>query len=227
MRNLARRVLRYDVVLVSFVTVLLLSNITATKLIAIPVGSATLIVDGGAVLFPLSYILGDILAEVYGFARASRAIIMGFVVSVLAALVFLIVQIAPPAPEYAHQEAFAEVLGFVPRIVAASLVGYLAGQFLNAYVLTALKRRWPSHLFTRLLGSTIVGEGVDTVCFCLIAFGGVISAGAMVNYVVVGFLYKVGIEALLLPVTARVIAAFHRHGDAPRRDAVLDGVVEV
>ncbi|WP_245792396.1 queuosine precursor transporter [Bowdeniella nasicola] len=203
--------LRYDVVVTLFVGFLLLSNISATKLIQLDLGGLQLIFDGGAILFPLTYILGDVLAEVFGFARAKRAIILGFVVSIVASLTLYLVQIAPPAADYQNQEAFAAVLGFVPRIVAASLAGYLVGQYLNAWVLTWMKGRSEKNLWARLLGSTVVGEAADTIIFCTIAFAGTLSSGNLVNYIVVGFAYKVGLEALLLPVTYRVIGLFKRY----------------
>lgn len=204
----------YDLVVALFVALLLISNVAATKLIAFgpewsPFGLPVLpiITDGGALLFPLTYVLGDVLAEVFGMRGAKRAILLGFGVSLLASLTFLAVGAAPAAPGYENQEAFVAVLGFVPRIVVASLTGYLVGQFLNAWVLVKLKQwREGKGLWKRLLGSTVVGEAADTTIFCLIAFGGQIDGGTMLNYIVVGYLFKVGVEAVLLPVTYRVIS---------------------
>ncbi len=209
MRPFTTSIVRYDTVVVLFVSFLLLSNIAATKLIEIPVVGFHLIFDGGAILFPFTYILGDVLTEIFGFTRAKRAIVMGFVISVIASLTLYLVQLAPPAADYQNQAAFEAVLGFVPRIVLASLLGYLAGQLLNATVLARLKaRHGEDHLWVRLIGSTIVGEAADTAIFCLVAFGGLISAPDMANYIVVGFAYKVGVEVVLLPLTYRVIAFF-------------------
>jgi len=204
----------YDLVVTLFVALLLISNVAATKLIAFgpewsPFGLPVLpiITDGGALLFPLTYVLGDVLAEVFGMRGARRAILLGFGVSLLASLTFLAVGAAPAAPGYENQEAFVAVLGFVPRIVVASLAGYLVGQFLNAWVLVKLKRwRGGKGMWKRLLGSTVVGEAADTTIFCLIAFGGQIDGGTMLNYIVVGYLFKVSVEAVLLPVTYRVIS---------------------
>lgn len=204
----------YDLVVALFVALLLISNVAATKLIAFgpewsPFGLPVLpiITDGGALLFPLTYVLGDVLAEVFGMRGARRAILLGFGVSLLASLTFLAVGAAPAAPGYENQEAFVAVLGFVPRIVVASLAGYLVGQFLNAWVLVKLKQwREGKGMWKRLLGSTVVGEAADTTIFCLIAFGGQIDGGTMLNYIVVGYLFKVGVEAVLLPVTYRVIS---------------------
>ena len=168
--------------------------------------------DGGALLFPLTYILGDVLAEVYGLRQARRAIWVGFALAALASVTFLAVGAAPPGPGYENQDAFVAVLGFVPRIVLASLVGYLAGQFLNAYVLVRLKDRYAERgLVGRLIGSTVVGELADTVLFCVIAFAGVFPTwGSLIGYTVIGYLYKVAVEVILLPVTLLVIRAIKK-----------------
>ena len=194
----------YPTLVAVFVGLLILSNIGAVKLIAI----GPLITDGGAFLFPLVYVLGDVITEVYGFRPARRAILIGFAMSALAALTFLLIQVSPPAEAWPNQDAFEAVLGFVPRIVVASMAGFLVGQLLNAYVLVRIKERTDEgRLWARLLGSTAVGELADTVVFCTIAFYGVITGGEFVNYVVVGFLYKTAVEIILLPLTYRVIAA--------------------
>lgn len=197
----------YPGLVVLFVSMLLISNISAVKLIAV----GPLILDGGIFLFPLVYILGDVLAEVYGFAAARRAVLMAFGVAALAALTFWIVQQVPPAEVWENQEAWEAVLGFVPRIVAASLAGFLIGQLLNAYVLVKIKERTDEQrLWVRLLGSTAVGQIADTVVFCTIAFYGVITGPEFLNYVITGYVYKTLIEALLLPITYRVVAAVKR-----------------
>lgn len=192
---------------VTFVSLLLLSNVTATKLIGINIGVATLVFDGGAILFPLTYIIGDVLSEVYGFARARRVILLGFMFSAIAAMIFWLVGLLPPADGYANQDAFVAVLGFVPRIVVASLIAYLAGQLLNSWVLVAIKRTWgDQHLWARLIGSTLVGELADTLLFCTVAFYGVITGAEFLNYLIVGYTYKVLVEILLLPLTYPTIA---------------------
>ena len=194
----------YPTLVAVFVGLLILSNIGAVKLIAV----GPFITDGGAFLFPLVYVLGDVITEVYGFRPARRAILIGFAMSALAALTFLLIQISPPAEAWPNQAAFEAVLGFVPRIVLASMAGFLVGQLLNAYVLVWIKERTDEgRLWARLLGSTAVGELADTVVFCTIAFYGVITGAEFLNYVIVGFLYKTAVEIILLPVTYRVIAA--------------------
>lgn len=212
----------FDIVAVFFVSFLLVSNIAATKVIGVGIGPWHLVFDGGAVLFPLTYVLGDVLSEVYGFRPARRVILLGFVVSVTASLVFLLVQVAPVGPGYEHQEAFEAVLGFVPRIVAASVLGYLAGQLLNSRVLVAIKERWgEDHLWARLIGSTLVGEFADTLVFCTVAFLGVIRGLDFLNYIVTGYVYKVGIEVVMLPVTYRVIA-WVKARETPARPALVE-----
>ena len=197
----------YPVIVGVFVGVLLISNIGATKLISF----GPVITDGGAFLFPLTYIIGDILSEVYGLRAARRAILIGFAMLVLAALTFWLVQVSPPADAYENQEAFEAVLGFVPRIVLASICGYLAGQLLNAYVLVKIKERTKERaLWLRLIGSTVVGEFADTLVFCAVAFYGVITGAEFLNYVLVGYLYKTLLEVVLLPVTYPVIRAVKR-----------------
>ncbi|WP_229037726.1 queuosine precursor transporter [Schaalia turicensis] len=204
-----------------FVAFLLISNIAGTKVTALDAGPIHLVFDGGAILFPLTYVLGDVLSEVYGFNRARRVIVLGFVASVLASLTFFIVQVAPVGPGYVNQAAFEAVLGFVPRIVAASIIGYLAGQLVNALVLVKIRERWGAdHLWARLVGSTVVGELFDTVLFCTIAFIGVIPGAEFANYIITGYVYKVGVEIVLLPITYRVIA-FVRNREGLTSNEVL------
>lgn len=205
----------YAVTVALFCGLLLISNVAATKTITVvddlPL-IAGIFTDGGAFLFPLTYIIGDVLAEVYGLRQARRAIWVGFALAALASVTFLAVGAAPPGPGYENQEAFQAVLGFVPRIVIASLCGYLAGQFLNAYVVVKIKERTQERrLWARLVGSTVVGEFADTLLFCFIAFVGVFpSWGELISYTVVGYVYKVAVEIILLPVTYAVIRAIKR-----------------
>lgn len=223
----------YDLILATFCGLLLISNVGATKLIQFGPSVAVagypvlpIITDGGAFLFPLTYILGDVLAEVYGLRRANRAILTGFVLAALMSLTFLAVSSAPPADGWPNQDAWAAVLGFVPRIVIASLAGYLCGQWLNAIVLVRIKRRSAENrLWVRLVSSTVVGEFADTLIFCAIAFGpwgaflggGSVDLVTLVNYTVVGFVYKVLVEIIFLPVTYQVISWVKRHEpDYPR-----------
>ncbi len=197
----------YPALVALFVALLLISNIGAVKLIAF----GPIITDGGAFLFPLVYIVGDVLSEVYGFRAARRAILLGFAMSILAALTFLAVQAAPAADGWENQSAFEAVLGFVPRIVAASVCGFLVGQVLNSWVLVKIKERTQEKgLWLRLIGSTAVGELADTVVFCTIAFYGVITGSEFLTYVVIGYIYKTLLEVVLLPITYPVIRLVKR-----------------
>jgi queuosine precursor transporter len=204
----ARTMGHYASVVAVFCGLLIISNVAATKLILV----GPLIADGGAVLFPLVYVIGDVCSEVYGWRATRRAIWLAFALSALAAVTFLIVQEVPPAPDWGHQEAFESVLGFVPRIVVASLAGFLCGQMLNSWVLVRIKARTDEpRLWLRLIGSTGAGELIDTTVFCTIAFFGVLTGWHFVNYVVTGFLYKCAVEIAVLPITYRVIAVLKRH----------------
>jgi len=198
----------FPIIAAVFVALLLLSNISAVKLIEF----GPLITDGGLFLFPLVYIAGDILTEVYGFKAARRVIYTGFAIGVLAAFTYWLVQIAPPADSWENQAAFESILGFVPQIVVASVLAFLAGQLLNAWTLTKIKQRThEKKLWLRLIGSTAVGELADTIVFTLIASLGRLSFDEFLNYLVVGYLYKTLIEVILLPITYRIISAVKAH----------------
>ena len=198
----------YPYVVAIFCCILLISNIGAVKLIHF----GPIITDGGAFLFPLVYIIGDVLSEVYGFRAARRAILLGFALAILAALTFYLVQISPADESWGNQAAFEAILGFVPRIVLASVCGFLVGQLLNSYVLVWIKKRTNErHLWARLIGSTVVGELADTLVFCTIAFYGVITGADFLNYVLVGYIYKTLLEVVLLPITYPTIAWVKRH----------------
>jgi len=193
----------YPIIFAIFCALLLISNIGATKFIDI----GFIKTDGGAFLFPLTYILGDVLTEVYGFRAARRVIYTGFGLGALAGFTFWLVQIAPAAAEWPNQGAFEAILGFVPQIVFASIIAFLCGQLSNSWTLVQIKKRThEKKLWARLIGSTIVGEFVDTVVFTFIASLGRLSFDEFLNYLVVGYLYKSALEVLLLPITYRVIA---------------------
>lgn len=193
----------YPVISAVFVALLVISNVGAVKLITV----GPLILDGGAFLFPLVYITGDVLSEVYGFKAARKTILIGFGMAILSALTFWLIQMSPSAPGWENQSAFEAILGFVPRIVLASVCGFLIGQLLNSYVLVRIKARTnETALWVRLIGSTVVGELADTLVFCTIAFYGILTGADFVNYVVVGYIYKTLLEVVLLPITYRVIA---------------------
>ena len=199
----------YPYLVAVFCAVFLISNITAQKGVAL----GPLITDGAFFLFPISYVIGDVIAEVYGYNAAKRAVFTGFGIALLAVASFYIAIALPAADFYDMQDTFSAVLGLLPRIVAASLAGYVVGQLLNAWVLQRMKDRFGTgNLWARLIGSTIVGEFADTLLFCSIAAGviGIATAGEFVNYVVVGFLWKTLMEVILLPITYPTIAWVRR-----------------
>lgn len=205
----------YPTLVAVFVGVLLISNITATKGVEL----FGLVTDGAFFLFPLSYVIGDVLSECYGFRATRRAVYAGFGVLALGIVAFWIAIELPPAGFYENQDAFQTVLGTVPQLVLAGLAGYLVGQLLNAWSLNAIKRRTgEKSLWARLLGSTIVGEFVDTLIFCSIAATaiGISTWSDFVNYVIVGFLWKTAVEIVVMPITYQVI------GWVKRREGYYD-----
>jgi len=197
----------FDLIMALFVAVLIISNIASSKILDL--GPFTF--DGGTLLFPISYIFGDILTEVYGYKRSRRVIWVGFGSAALAAITLGIVGILPAAQGWEHQEAYMAILGQTPRIVAASLIAYFAGEFSNSYVLAKMKiatnGRW---LWTRTIGSTLVGEGVDTLLFVVIAFAGALPTGLLISIIISNYVFKCGIEAAATPLTYRLVRFLKR-----------------
>ncbi len=190
-----------------FVSCLLISNIIAGKLISV----GGLALPAAVILFPVAYIFGDVLTEVYGFRKARMVIWTGFACNLLMALVFLAV-VALPAPGFWEgQTAYATVLGMTPRIIAASLLAYFLGEWSNAAVLSRMKvwtaGRW---LWTRTIGSTVVGEGLDTLVFITLSFWGLVPAAVLGQMILAQYLWKVAYEALLTPVTYAVVSWLKR-----------------
>jgi uncharacterized integral membrane protein (TIGR00697 family) len=189
---------RFVVCSALFVTCLLTANTTAAKLVAID--GVTL--PAGIVIFPISYILGDVLTEVWGYAAARRVIWLGFACNALMVAAVWVGGELPPAPFWKGQAAYQEILGQTPRIVGASFVAYLVGEFANSYVLARLKLatggRW---LWTRTIGSTIVGEGLDSALFIALAFGGLVPVDALLGIVLGQWWVKVLYETLATPLT--------------------------
>ena len=186
-----------------FLTSLLISNIIAGKLIQV----AGIVLPAAVILFPITYILGDVFTEVYGFRRTRIIIWLGFAANLLMSLLFL-ATIALPYPQFfKDQAAFATVLGMTPRIVLASLVGYWAGEFGNSIVLSMMKKTMGGkYLWMRTIGSTIVGEGLDTVLFIGIAFWGGMPTSVLLQMMLAQYLFKVLYEALFTPLTYFVVA---------------------
>src|SRR5512139_3495394 len=197
----------FDLIMALFVAVLLISNVASSKILQL--GPFTF--DGGTILFPVSYIFGDILTEVYGYRRSRRVIWTGFACAGLMAAVLMLVGALPPAKGWENQKAYEAILGTTPRIVAASLIAYFAGEFSNSYTLARMKiltqGRW---LWTRTIGSTLVGEGVDTLLFVTIAFAGTLPWPLFWSIVVSNYVFKVGLEAVMTPATYKVTNSLKR-----------------
>lgn len=187
-----------DIITAFFVAILLISNVASTKILNF--GFFTF--DGGTLLFPLSYIFGDILTEVYGYKRSRKVIWLGFTCTLLMSLTFIIVGKLPPASGWLNQDAYDKILGLTPRIVIASLIAYAAGEFSNAFVLAKLKiLTVGKFLWIRTIGSTIVGELLDTLIFVIIAFGGILPKGLLIAVIISNYIFKTGVEIIFTPLT--------------------------
>ena len=211
---LAGRPLRhFDYVMAAFVTILLLSNVIgAGKIAAVPLpGGGEWAFGAGILFFPISYVIGDVLTEVYGFARARRCIWAGFAGLVFMALMSIVVVALPPAGSWHGQEAYRQIFGQVPQIVFASILAFWAGEFVNSYVLARMKI-WTKgrHLWSRTIGSTVAGQGVDSLIFYPVAFFGLMDAGTIVWLGLTQWGLKVAWEAILTPATYAVVGWLKR-----------------
>jgi uncharacterized integral membrane protein (TIGR00697 family) len=213
-----RRYKYLDILTTMFVVILLVSNLVAQKICMI----GPFAISGAVLLFPITYIFGDVFTEVYGFAASRRAIWLGTFGTALLYLMGSIVIALPGAPGWKNQDAFTVVFGFLPRIQTASLIAFWAGDFANSYVMARMKvltnGKW---LWTRTVGSTIVGQGVDTALVITLTFAGKYSALTLVNMILTGYALKVGYEVLATPVTYAVVGWLKRseHADAFDRHA--------
>ncbi len=214
------RVFRYfDFVMAAFVTVLLCSNlIGATKAVSLSVGwlpfvsdSATIKFTAGVLFFPISYIFGDILTEVYGYARARRVVWTGFAALLFMSFMSAVVVAMPPAADWHDQEAYRKIFGLAPRIALASLVAFWAGELTNSYVLAKMKV-WMEgrHLWMRTIGSTIAGEGVDSLIFYPLAFLGAWDTSLVFQVMVTNYAIKTAWEIVITPVTYRIVGFLKR-----------------
>ena len=185
-----------------FVVILLISNLVAAKFFAI----GSLRVSAAQILFPITYIFGDIFTEVYGYAASRRAIWYGFFASFVLVTLCYVVVIIPPAPEYTDQQALATVFKPVGRIVAASLLAYWCGEFANSFTLAKLKIvTGGKYLWTRTIGSTIVGQAVDTTVVMFAAFYGLRPTTVILQLIVSGYVIKVAYETFMTPVTYAIV----------------------
>jgi len=190
-----------------FVTCLVTANITAVKLFDF----FGLVLPAGTVIFPISYICGDVLTEVYGYQKARRVIWLGFFCNLIAAVAIWVGQILPPASFWDGQAAYERILGYTPRLLGASFLAYLAGEFANSFILAKMKLmtkgRW---LWSRTIGSTLVGEGLDSLVFMTLAFAGTIPFQALGTAIITQWFVKVAYEVAATPVTYLVVGFLKR-----------------
>ena len=198
-----------------FVTCLITANIIAVKLIS----PFWFLVPAGIIIFPLSYLFGDVLTEVYGYAAARRVIWLGFACNLLAVIAIYLGGLAPAAPFWKQQAAYDAILGFTPRLLLASFIAYLVGEFTNSFVLAKLKiatrGRW---LWTRTIGSTLVGEGIDTLIFISIAFWGIVPLQVMLTLILTQWIFKVLYEVVATPFTYLVVGFLKRREELDTYD---------
>lgn len=189
----------YDFVMAGFVTVLLCSNIIGAAKVA-SVGG--FVFGAGVFFFPFSYIFGDVLTEVYGYAKTRRVVWAGFAALAFASLMSIAIVALPPAPDWGNQEAYATIFGQTPRIALASLIAYWAGEFANSFVMARMKVMMDGRsLWMRTIGSTVVGQAVDSLIFYPVAFYGVWATNDVMLVMVSNYFIKVGWEALITPFT--------------------------
>ena len=192
----------FVIIVAFFVTALITANITAVKII----GLFGLAIDAGTIIFPISYIFGDVLTEVYGYRRARQVIWLGFFCNLLAVGAIVLGGALPAAPFWEEQQAYETILGYAPRLLFASFCAYLIGEFANSYVLAKMKiatsGRW---LWSRTIGSTLVGQGLDSAVFVVLAFSGTIPTGALLGIIVVNWVFKSAYEAAATPLTYLVV----------------------
>jgi len=185
-----------------FITSLITSNIIAVKLVSI----FSLVMPAGIIIFPISYIFGDVLTEVYGYRQARRVIWLGFFCNLVAVIAIWVGQILPAASFWDGQAAYERILGYTPRLLLASFLAYMVGEFANSFVLAkmkiATKGRW---LWTRTIGSTLVGQGLDSLVFMTLAFVGTIPLTVLAGAIAVQWLSKSAYEAIVTPLTYKVV----------------------
>ena len=191
----------FVVIAAIFITTLITANIIAVKLISL----WGLILPAAVIIFPVSYIFGDVLTEVYGYRLTRFVIWLGFLCNLLAVIAISAAQLLPAAPFWNGQEAYEAILGYAPRLLAASFIAYLIGEFVNSYILARLKiltkGRW---LWMRTIGSTLAGQGLDSLIFMTLAFAGTIPAAGLMNAIITQWLFKSAYEAIATPLTYAV-----------------------
>jgi queuosine precursor transporter len=192
----------FSIVSSVFVATLLISNTVGGKVFTL----YGLNLPGGVIVFPISYIFGDILTEVYGYKASRKIIWTGLGCLVLMSVIYYTVQMLPPAAFWQDQKAYETVLGVAPRIAFASSIAYFVGEFANSYTLAKMKVLTEGkHLWARIIGSTIVGQAADTLIFCIIAFSGVFTPANIITILVSNYIFKVLYEVIATPVTYSIV----------------------
>lgn len=198
---------RFVVVVAVFVTCLITANFIIVKQISI----GNLVLPAAIIIFPLSYIIGDILTEVYGYQQARRVIWLGFLCNLIAVVAIWVGKVLPSAPVFEAQSAYERILGSTPRFLLASFVAYLAGEFANSFVLAKMKIRTRGRwLWMRTIGSTLVGQGIDTLIVLTIAFAGVLPLSVLGTMILSHWLLKTAYEAVATPLTYGVVGYLKR-----------------
>jgi len=197
----------FPIIMAMFVTILMVSNTVAVKITHL----GPFYFDGATILFPIAYIFGDILTEVYGYKRSRIVVWIGFLACIIMSLIYWLVGILPAAADWQQQEAYLAILGQTPRIVVASLIAYLGGEFVNAFILAKLKIATAGRfLWTRTIGSTVVGQAVDTVLFVGIAFTGVIPSNLLWYMIISNYVFKTVFEIIATPFTYAAVGVVKR-----------------
>ena len=192
----------YEMLAGLFVMTLIVSNIASIKVVAI----GPLVFDAGTILFPLSYIVGDIVTEVYGYRKMRSLLYVGVVSLILTMMTFWVVQILPASPDWPNQVAYESILGVVWRIVLASVTALFLGEIMNAYVMARMKvRSKGKNLWVRMISSSVVGSAIDTVVFSTVAFLGTMPFDALAQLMITVFLIKITTEVVVSPLTVKII----------------------
>jgi queuosine precursor transporter len=206
-RPAAKYSVYFLIIVAVFITCLITANIIAVKLI----GFWGVVVPAGTIIFPISYIFGDVLTEVYGYRAARRVIWLGFFCNLITVAAIWAGQLLPPAPIWDAQAAYERILGYTPRLLGASFAAYLFGEFVNSFVMAKMKiltqGKW---LWTRTIGSTLVAQAFDSTIFVTIAFVGTIPTTALVAAVLAQWLLKSGYEAVVTPLTYKIVGFLKR-----------------
>jgi uncharacterized integral membrane protein (TIGR00697 family) len=206
-KNIVQNSNLYLFLIILFVSSIISANTVAVKIISI-IG---FVLPAGVIVFPISYIIGDVLTEVYGFKKAKKAIMLGFIANLMFVLTVTVAKILPSAPVWNDQENFIKILGQTPRILTASLFGYLFGSVSNSLIMSKLKKVFNGKmLWIRTISSTVVGEGVDSLVFITIAFFSKVPNTIIYSMVINQWFFKTAYETIATPITYLVVSYIKR-----------------